>query len=381
MKKSEIEAHFVEFTARYLWPLFRFFVGSQLQPRCQKCILPNSYSKLNEKGICQLCSAEPKHQTAANLQGSEKLKADLDREIRESLSQTGAREFDALVLMSGGKDSAYMLKKLTLDYPELRLLSVIVDNGFLSPVAIENLKGILQKFPIPHWHIKLDPKAVSKVFQLAFENIQFQTGYSVVDLLDGLMTFSQARKSAAANRIPLIFCGLNPTQFESVFGPARIVFPSELEAQGVSKVSRLSFDDLQRATGSHLWFKTAPRPQEYEPKFILPFTVWNPSEIEILKAVSDWGLLKPNRSRPLLTNNALIPLIGMAEVAHFGYSCWEVEFAHMIRQGKSQRTYWLNMFQMLEYTTRTGHFLSSGIKSVVRELNLDLSKLKLEHLK
>ena len=71
-----------------------------------------------------------------------------------------------------------------------------------------------------------------------------------------------------------------------------------------------------------------------------------------------------------MTNNELIPVIGLIDVAKFGYSTFEPEFAQMIREGKTERRYWLNVFEMLEYSAKTGRFISSTVDQTLAKLGL-----------
>ena len=367
--KAETEAKFIEFTAQHLWKFCRPFVSRHLARRCQKCVLPESFSPLDVDGVCEVCRSH------TPVRSHKPLTSRLANRIQEAARiQPESRTHDALILLSGGKDSAYLLDRVRSEFPNLRLLTLTVDNGYLSPVALHNIQHILKLCPSTHWHFRLDPKNVARVFRFAFQNLSHQTGYSIVDLLDGLMTFQTARKLAAGLKIPLILCGLNPTQFESAFGPAQLDLPVELELAGLSRISSLKMTDVIRQTGPDFWFQEGA---ENSPQFLLPFFEWSVSETEILEHVQTRGLIPAGRSRPLLTNNALIPLIGIAEVAQFGYSCWEVEFARMVREGKSDRHYWLNMFEMLEYSTRTGAFVSSGVRQMVTQLGLNAKAMKL----
>ncbi|MDX1601023.1 MAG: hypothetical protein R3191_05875, partial [Anaerolineales bacterium] len=91
---------------------------------------------------------------------------------------------------------------------------------------------------------------------------------------------------------------------------------------------------------------------------------------EILNHVEQSGLLDANRTRPLLTNNALIPVIAIAEISTFGYTSFEVEFSKMIQEGRSERRYWRNLFEMAEYSARTGRFLSDSTLETLDALGL-----------
>jgi hypothetical protein len=60
----------------------------------------------------------------------------------------------------------------------------------------------------------------------------------------------------------------------------------------------------------------------------------------------------------------------VADYFRLGYASFEPEFANQIREGKADRRFWRNVFEMLEYTTRTGSMLDNEIDWIVAELGL-----------
>ena len=126
------------------------------------------------------------------------------------------------------------------------------------------------------------------------------------------------------------------------------------------------------------WFDGSKHPPEKVPRFLLPFCAWDLKETEVIAAVKNWGLIKKSNVSPLLTNNAVIPVIGVAEYNHFGYSSFEVEFARMIREGKSDRAYWKNLFEMLEYSAKTGRFIKDTLYNTLDALDLKPSDIGLK---
>jgi hypothetical protein len=77
-----------------------------------------------------------------------------------------------------------------------------------------------------------------------------------------------------------------------------------------------------------------------------------------------------------MTNNLLIPVIAMAEAACFGYCSWEVEFARMVREGRSDRTYWRNIYEMLEIAVKTGAFVGRTVSDTLRRLGLSMNDFR-----
>ncbi len=366
----ESEVRFVEFTVNHLWKYLRIPLRSHLSPRCKKCILTSQVSPLDADGVCALCKSGT--QGVGFERSAEEKTQDL-RRFQEIVSGEIARRkpqsaYDGLLLLSGGKDSVYMLHRLQQEFPNIRLLTLLVDNGFMSPVALQNAQDVLKKFEVPHLHLHLHPQFVKSVFHFALTHLNLQKGYSFVDLMDGTMTVAQGWLLAAQLNIPMLFLGLGTVQIEGIFGPTFVEMGPDREGEGVRKLCGLTPEEVSGPQWKQFWYR--PEDWSHVPRMILPMTAWDPSETEVLQYVTDKGLINPNRHRPLLTNNALVPVIGLAEMAQFGFCTWEVEFAKMIRAGKSERAYWLHLFEMLEYSARTGKFVNKGVAETLARLGL-----------
>ena len=102
--------------------------------RCTRCILPETYPGIhfNEQGVCSFC-LEPQPE---NPPSEKELKTQLDTIVR---SHTGKGKYDAVVGLSGGKDSTYAAYYLKKEY-NLRILGINFDNGYRSEYAINNLE-------------------------------------------------------------------------------------------------------------------------------------------------------------------------------------------------------------------------------------------------
>src|SRR5207248_297254 len=107
--------------------------------------------------------------------------------------------------------------------------------------------------------------------------------------------------------------------------------------------------------------------------FIHPFYAWRFEEQDIRNRVLKWGLIKPGNDSPLLTNNVLIPMMIVADFFRLGYPSFEPEFACMVREGKAERLFWRNVFEMLEYSAKTGWMLETEIDRLAGSLGLTRS--------
>ncbi len=360
-----LEVVWLDFIAKYLWKCIYPFVSMKLSKRCSKCILPENYETLDEKLICKACEVELSDTKEEKISGS-----NIDS-ILKDYQQKGER-WDAVLLFSGGKDSTYMLNKITAEYTDLRILVMLVDNGFMSPIATSNAQKVLSKFNIDSMVFRPDKEFVKKTFNFAFKNIKKQGVYSLVDLVDGQITFDSARIFASNNNIPLVICGLSKNQVINVFGNIGNEFSHEHEVHPFEKYLGVNLEDVFTKNELKYWYS---RVTGDKTRFILPMVEWEPSELEIVEQLNKLDLICKKWSGPLLTNNFLIPVIGIAEINLIGYSTFEIEFAKTIRDGKAPRRYWLNIFQMLELSAKTGMFLNKRVIRVIEELGLSFEDI------
>ncbi len=103
--------------------------------RCLRCIIPANYptSVFDDQGVCNFCRT---HRSKEYL-GANALK---DRILSYS---TGGRpsKYDCALGFSGGRDSTYLLYFLS-EILKLRVLALTIDNGFVPPESMENVRSI-----------------------------------------------------------------------------------------------------------------------------------------------------------------------------------------------------------------------------------------------
>jgi len=101
--------------------------------RCKECLLPENYPGItfNDEGVCNYCL---KHKKRVYY-GEEELK----KVIESSLNKTG--NYDCIVGISGGRDSAYTLYYL-VKVCNLRVLAYMEDNGFIPEQVKLNVKNM-----------------------------------------------------------------------------------------------------------------------------------------------------------------------------------------------------------------------------------------------
>jgi hypothetical protein len=108
---------------------------------CTQCILPRNFQNIsfNEQGVCSFCLNYrpfiPRNENA------------LLKLFHKAKNQH--RSYDALVPLSGGKDSTYVLYLAKKKYG-LNILAYTFDNGFLSDIALENIETTVKNLDVEH---------------------------------------------------------------------------------------------------------------------------------------------------------------------------------------------------------------------------------------
>ena len=128
---------------------------------CRKCFLQNDpFHKvtLNEDGVCSLCAKPAPGEARRDWDALEKrFAAHLDR-VR------GTRPYEGLIMMSGGKDSAYLADLLKETYG-MRLLGFIIDINYEYPETFENAKTIARKLDLPYVVFRQEPEAMRRYYR------------------------------------------------------------------------------------------------------------------------------------------------------------------------------------------------------------------------
>lgn len=362
------EVRLFEFYAAWLWPIHRLLAQKYLTPRCRRCVISAHASPLNAEGICALCtSTTPDTTYAISPTRQGELELELDG-LLESYCGVG-QDYDALVMISGGKDSALLIYELKNRYPKLRLLTLTIDNSFMSPVALLNTKRLINNFAVPHLLYRPNPRFYQKAFAYAFTNLRGLGCAETVDTIDGEAFVDAGRNIAAKFKIPLLIPGFS---FEQV---DRYLHWNTFHNEAVDKTSRTKVgvyttEELSIPEDQSLWWHPELYPTESIPRLICPFYVWRLNEVEIKNKVAQLGLIDRKETSPLVTNSALIPLCGLVDSARLGYSSWEPEFCRMVREGKTEAGLWRNIFELIEYSYKTGHFISKSVDEVLQQLGL-----------
>ena len=170
--------------------------------RCVKCNLPEGKFNvvLDENGICNFCTfLDEKKNEITDYKNRERLLVQRFEKFR------GKYRYDAVVGLSGGKDSTYVLCQIVRKY-HLNVIAATFDNGFLTEYAKESIADTVAKLGVDHQYYKPDWENHRKLYKYATEKV----GNPCIAC--ALAGYFLAIKACYENRIPFFIHGRSPFQ-------------------------------------------------------------------------------------------------------------------------------------------------------------------------
>ncbi|MDR0574594.1 MAG: N-acetyl sugar amidotransferase [Tannerella sp.] len=168
---------------------------------CNRCILTDAYPGLSfdENGTCSMCSSRHVFEPY----GEDKLIY-----ILESLKAKKRGDYDALVPLSGGKDSMYILY-LAVKVYKLKVMTMTYDNGFASRLAVDNMNRAVKQMGVKHIVCKPDDEILRKIYR----DMLLRSG----DICGacGIAIKASIFKVASDYKIPMILLGTSPLEEDS----------------------------------------------------------------------------------------------------------------------------------------------------------------------
>lgn len=128
---------------------------SAKRDRCTRCVISGEFPRIefDDEGVCSFCRDRAFY--VAENDAIDQARAQITELFAD---RPKGRQYDALVCLSGGKDSTYTLMLAVRKYG-LRTLAFTFDNGFLSAFALENIRGAVDVLAVDH--IMMRPSAES----------------------------------------------------------------------------------------------------------------------------------------------------------------------------------------------------------------------------
>ena len=131
---------------------------------CSRCVLPGSFPRIqfDEAGVCSICRDYDQWTKEWKLNVPQNRK-NLDRICRNAKAKR--KDFDALVPLSGGKDSSYVLYVASQQLG-LKCLAYSLDFGYLSDYAKKNIENTCRKLGVEHVYYRFNPDLMNRLFSL-----------------------------------------------------------------------------------------------------------------------------------------------------------------------------------------------------------------------
>ncbi len=135
---------------------------------CTRCIYDSRVPNISfdSDGICNYCrqieSLEKEYPTG--IEG----KIRLEKMIQEIKAAGRGKKYDAIIGVSGGCDSSYLIHEMVTKYG-LRVLAAHFDNTWNSTIATENIHNILDKLGVDLFTIVVDNKEYDDIYRSFFK--------------------------------------------------------------------------------------------------------------------------------------------------------------------------------------------------------------------
>lgn len=371
-RMAEIDA-FLRFT-RETWPQLRAGVIAEIARRCSICAVSERHSPLTN-GICAECDS---YAVPTDAVGNDTTDAtELDRILQDHQGRA-AGNYDALVMFSGGKDSALLLHLLRLGHPGLRLLAVMVDNGFTSTIALENARRVSSLISdVDYLTIKPKESLFRNTFRYALTHLNAGGCYSSVDRLAGDLAFDIGRNTAARFGIPLVLHGGTRAQAQKILGLFSYETPRAWERVKRESTGGFPLREIYDEEDMRYWWDGSAWPEERVPRVLFPFCAWPYDEDAVRQEVQRLGLLDKGNENPIASNSHLLPINFAVDTFRLGYSGYEPELSQLIREGRAPREPWQFVFESIEYLARRGELLPRCVAATLERIGLSHRELGL----
>lgn len=317
-------------------------------------MLPETFPgiKYDEDGVCNYCREYMK----AKVKGEAALIKLLD-EYRGK-----GREYDCIVPISGGRDSAYVLHQMVRKYG-MRTLALTVDSGAIMSEGYRNIESVVKALGVDHvWlkderHIEVAKKNTEIKFRAWMRKPSINTIVPVLNAGDKTMNLRMYRY-AHDHSIPLVIGGNNTgnSSFEQEHFKTGFmgVFPDDRGRYSTFNKIKLSFLfawEFLSNTYNWTWsvfqeyfsgafayfFENIQKPADVVPIGFYDYVYWNEKEVvdTIINELGWMGASDTMASWRI--DDAAYPLIDYLYYALVGFNEFDEHYSKLIREGQLTR--------------------------------------------
>lgn len=140
----------------------------------------------------------------------------MNQEFQKIVTHKKGEEYDVAVMYSGGKDSSYLIYLLKEVY-HLRVVAVMVDNGFEHDYTWEPMSRFPKEMGVPLRIIKPDKRMFVQLYRMLVMDHQYfhRNGVNHVCFICNNLLWCSVAKYASEHGIPYIASGLSLAQLSS----------------------------------------------------------------------------------------------------------------------------------------------------------------------
>jgi hypothetical protein len=342
--------------------------------RCKRCLLPAAVpgSDLDADGVCALCRTHRPGDRDEARSLLEKRGADLEAALRDC---RGRGPYDALVCLSGGKDSLYLLHSLKVDHG-LNVLAFTTDAN-IPDVAWTSIKRTVAKLGVDHLVFRPDHGFYRKLFRYLLRHQEARGAVYTVSYVYAPLFEGDALAVATERGIPLVLAGYSPGQPE----PQRMEYEFSRKLIGETDWTPPRLRESGEFTPAELarfW-----NPRRYPagtnfPRYLAPFHAWQYDQDRIMQRVYELGLVaRKAHASPIHSNYPVNWLLMYSDLKHFGFNPYAPEFSALIRNGKARLFYWRFMAPFVDFMIRRKVLLGRHTTEQLRWLGLQEDELRI----
>lgn len=316
------------------------------EPRiCRKCVMPESPPEIqfDGDGVCNLCLQH------ARESGQGAPAKGLETDFTALLARNrGKKEYDCLVMCSGGKDSTAALYYMKNRY-KTRPLAFTFDHGFETEEALDNVRRAVDRLGVDFLLYRTD------FMNDMFARILKTGSRAVICHLCSIWYMDLTFKMAARYDIPVIIAGW--TKGQSLRQPAMTKCACSITAPEFARMAAATKEFLRLHVKTDPKYRDFPesmeevlaRAQKRHKTLVLSPHWFLPQDEDERTAViqKELGWKYPKLSYPAKSTNCLLNYISVHNsMKYYGYTHYHVEMSKLIREGALTRAEALELLRM-----------------------------------
>jgi len=307
---------------------------SEKWERCTRCVISSDFPRItfDDEGVCSFCRDRAFYAAEANT--IEQARNQVEQLF---VNRTRGGRYDALLCLSGGKDSSYTLMLAVKKYG-LRILAFTFDNGYLSERTVQNIKCMVDAMSVDLITIRPASDVMKSIIRTSVLHPVYSprtlTRISAVCNSCITMVNTSAESIALEKDIPFIISGFTLGQIPS---NALVYRPNY---QFIMESRRKAVETLVAHAGSAAaeYFSIGKGLlQRSFPWHINLLCLESIVEDEIIEKLQALGWRQPKDVDGCSSNCRLNAFNNLAHELAYGYNPYELELSHLVRKGLLSR--------------------------------------------